>query len=87
MTTQTKKSISDQIVDLAEGQVHCPRELIVPEADFTLDLGFDSLDVAEFIIKIEEAFNIQVPDEEAEKIKTVQQAISQVEQSLRKQAV
>ena len=83
MTTQTNNSITDRIYDLIVEQVDCPRDLIVPEADFILDLGFDSLDVAEFLIKMEEAFHIQIPDEEAEGLKTVQQAVSKVEQALR----
>jgi len=84
MTTQTTSSITEQIIDLTVNQVHCTRDQVIPEAEFVADLGFDSLDVAEFIINIEEAFNIEVPDADAEQIITVQQAISQVEQALRK---
>ena len=85
MTTQTNNSINDRIADIIVNQVNCPRELIVPEAEFVTDLGFDSLDVAEFLINIEEAFHVEVPDEDAEQIKTVQQAISKVEQAINKQ--
>jgi acyl carrier protein len=82
MTTQINNSITGKIFDLIVKQVDCPRDLIVPEADFMLDLGFDSLDVAEFLINMEETFNIQIPDEEAEGIKTVKQALAKVEQVL-----
>lgn len=84
MTTQINKSITDQIADIIVNQVHCARELIVPEAEFETDLGFDSLDVAEFIINLEEAFNIEVPDDEAEQIRTVHKAILKVEQAIQK---
>lgn len=84
MTTQTSSSVTDQIADLIVNQVHCPRELIVPEADFVNDLSFDSLDVAEFIINLEERFNIEIPDDEAEQIRTVHKAILKVEQAIQK---
>ena len=84
MTTQIDNSITDQIADIIVNQVHCPRELIVPEAEFETDLGFDSLDVAEFIINLEETFNIEVPDDEAEQIRTVHKAILKVEQAIQK---
>jgi acyl carrier protein len=85
MTTQaTSNSISEQIVELAANQVDCPREQVVPEAEFEADLGFDSLDVMEFIVKMEEAFGVEIPDEEAEQIKTVAQAVVKVEQAMKK---
>lgn len=84
MTAQTTHSITEQIIDLTVDQVNCPREQVVPEAEFVADLGFDSLDVAEFVINIEDTFSIEVPVDDAEQIKTVQQAISQVEQALNK---
>ena len=84
MTTQTSNSAADQIIDIIAKQTHIPKEKIQPEAGFDTDLGFDSLEQVEFIMALEESFNIEVPDEEAEKIKTVQQAISKVEQLIRK---
>jgi len=83
MTTQTSNSIAERIIDIIAAQVKLPKEQIVPEADFSTDLGFDSLEQVEFIMAIEEAFNIEVPDEDAEQIKTVQQAISKVERAMR----
>jgi acyl carrier protein len=49
---------------------------ITPEASFTNDLGADSLDTVELVMEFEKAFNIQIPDEDAEKISTVGDAIS-----------
>ena len=49
-----------------------------PEADFSKELGADSLDVVELVMAIEEAFDIEIPDEDAEGISTVQDAINYV---------
>ena len=55
---------------------------VTPEASFTNDLGADSLDTVELIMEFEKEFSISIPDEEAEKIQTVEQAISYVEKAL-----
>ena len=52
---------------------------VVNEASFTNDLGADSLDTVELVMAFEEEFEIEIPDEEAEKIATVQDAISYIE--------
>jgi acyl carrier protein len=49
---------------------------ITPEASFTNDLGADSLDTVELVMEFEKAFNLQIPDEDAEKISTVGDAIN-----------
>ncbi len=51
---------------------------VTPEATFTNDLGADSLDTVELIMEFEKEFNIAIPDEDAEKIATVQNAISYI---------
>lgn len=48
---------------------------ITPEASFTNDLGADSLDTVELVMEFEKAFNLQIPDEDAEKISTVGDAV------------
>jgi acyl carrier protein len=55
---------------------------IVPEASFTIDLGADSLDNVELIMAFEKEFEIDIPDEEAEKIQTVGDAISHLKKSI-----
>jgi acyl carrier protein len=49
---------------------------VTPEASFTNDLGADSLDTVELVMEFEKAFNLQIPDEDAEKIATVGDAIT-----------
>lgn len=54
---------------------------VTPEASFTNDLGADSLDTVELIMEFEKEFNISIPDDQAENISTVGQAISYIEQN------
>ncbi|MGH7411016.1 MAG: acyl carrier protein [Candidatus Methylomirabilis sp.] len=67
---KVKKIIVDQLgVDAAE---------VTPEASFIEDLGADSLDTVELVMALEEEFGIEIPDEEAEKIATVKDAIEYI---------
>ena len=54
---------------------------VTPEASFTNDLGADSLDTVELIMEFEKEFDIQIPDDQAENIATVGQAISYIEEA------
>jgi acyl carrier protein len=56
---------------------------VTPEASFTNDLGADSLDTVELIMEFEKEFNISIPDEQAEQIQTVGQAISYLEEHIK----
>ena len=71
---KVKKIICEQL-DVAEKDV-------VSEASFVDDLGADSLDQVELIMAMEEEFDISIPDEDAEKIVTVQQAIDYIKEAL-----
>ena len=55
-------------------------EDVTPEASFVDDLGADSLDTVELVMAFEEAFDVQIPDEDAEKILTVQNAVDYIKQ-------
>jgi len=57
---------------------------VTPEASFTNDLGADSLDTVELIMEFEKEFNISIPDDQAENISTVGQAISYLKQNVKK---
>ncbi|MDV2495809.1 MAG: acyl carrier protein [bacterium] len=69
-----EKRVKDIIVE----QLDVEEEQVTPEASFIDDLGADSLDTVELIMAIEEEFDVEIPDEEAEKIITVKDAISYV---------
>ena len=73
IATRVKAIIVDKLgVDAAE---------VKPEASFTNDLGADSLDQVELIMEFEKAFELQIPDDQAEKIGTVGEAIKYIEEN------
>jgi acyl carrier protein len=72
-------SVADKVKDIIVEKLGVERSAVVDTASFTNDLGADSLDTVELIMDLEKAFGITIPDEEAEKIKTVADAISYVE--------
>lgn len=61
-------------------QLDVPEEEVKPEAHFVDDLGADSLDVVELVMGLEEEFDIEIPDEDAEKITRVQEAVTYIEE-------
>ncbi|KPK34196.1 MAG: acyl carrier protein [Nitrospira bacterium SG8_35_1] len=71
-------SAEEKVVDIIVEQLSVDKEKVVPGASFVDDLGADSLDLVELIMAMEEAFGIEIPDEVAEKITTVQDAIDHV---------
>ena len=73
-------SVEDRIRDIIVEQLGAAPGQVVPEASFIDDLGADSLDIVELVMAIEEAFNLEIPDDDAEKIHTIQDAISYVEE-------
>lgn len=71
-------AISQEMIDIIVEQLSVEKEKVVPEASFVDDLGADSLDLVELIMAMEEKFDIEIPDEDAEKIVTVQDAVDYV---------
>ena len=71
-------SAEEKVVDIIVEQLSVDKDKVVPGASFVDDLGADSLDLVELIMAMEEAFGIEIPDEVAEKITTVQDAIEHV---------
>jgi len=55
---------------------------VTPDANLIKDLGIDSLDYAELVMEFEQAFDIRIPDDDAEKLQTVKEAVSYIEQKL-----
>lgn len=69
------KSIEEQVIEIVREQLDVKPEDIGPDKTFTDDLGADSLAIVELVLALEENFNIKIPDEEVENIKTVGDAI------------
>ena len=65
-------SIEPRIKKIIEEQLGVEGERIKPEASFIDDLGADSLDIVELVMAMEEEFDLEIPDEDAEKLRTVQ---------------
>lgn len=68
-------TIEDRVKKIVVEQLGVKEEEVTPEASFVDDLGADSLDTVELVMALEEEFNIEIPDEEAERITSIQQAI------------
>ena len=71
-------NIEEKVKTIICEQLSVAEEDVVPKASFVDDLGADSLDLVEMIMAMEEAFNISIADEDAENIKTVQDAIDYI---------
>ncbi len=71
--------ISAKVKEIIANKLDVDESEVVNEASFTNDLGADSLDTVELIMEFEKEFDLQIPDDEAEKITTVGEAISHIE--------
>jgi len=70
--------VASKVKEIIVEQLGVTPEQVTPEASFIEDLGADSLDTVELVMALEEEFDVQIPDEEAEKITTVQQAVDYI---------
>ncbi|HEX4129443.1 MAG TPA: acyl carrier protein [Pirellulales bacterium] len=74
-------SVKDRVIDIVAEQLGVSKEQVTPETSFVNDLGADSLDTVELVMELEEEFDINIPDDAAEKIQTVGQAIDYIEKA------
>ena len=72
-------NVADRVKEIIVDQLGVNPEQVTPKAKFIEDLGADSLDTVELVMALEEEFGTEIPDEEAEKLKTVGDAIKYVE--------
>lgn len=72
-------TIASKVKQIIVDKLGVEESEVTPEASFTQDLGADSLDTVELIMEFEKEFDLSIPDEQAEKIQTVGQAISYIE--------
>ncbi len=75
-------ALEEQVTDLIVEQLGVSRDEVVMKANFIDDLGADSLDIVELVMSLEETFDIEIPDEDAEKIQTIGDAISYLKERL-----
>ena len=74
-----KSSIREKVVDIVCEQMGASRDKVSDETSFINDLGADSLDTVELVMEFEDEFDLNIPDEDAEKIQTVGDAIAYIE--------
>lgn len=78
--SNTTTSVFERVKKVVVEQLSVDEAEVTAQASFTQDLGADSLDTVELVMAFEEEFGTEIPDEEAEKIQTVQDAVSYIEQ-------
>jgi len=79
-------AVDEKVKSIIVEQLQVDEAEVTPGASFQEDLGADSLDVVELVMQFEEAFDITIPDEDAEKIKTVNDAVDYIEKTVPKTA-
>ena len=75
-------AVADKVKSIIAEQLGVKAEEVTPQASFIDDLGADSLDTVELIMALEEEFNVEIPDEDAEKMTSVGDAIKYIEEKL-----
>lgn len=76
----SQDALFDKVKAIIVDQLSVEEDEVTPEASFIEDLGADSLDIVELIMALEEEFEIEVPDEDAEKLQTVADAIRYIQE-------
>ena len=77
-------AVADKVKSIIVEQLGVDEEEVTPDASFVDDLGADSLDTVELVMALEEEFDTEIPDEQAEKIQTVGQAIDYIKAHAKK---
>lgn len=73
-------SVEERVIEIVSEQMGVSKDQITHETSFVNDLGADSLDTVELVMELEEEFDINIPDEDAEKIQTVGESIKYIEE-------
>lgn len=75
-------SVEERVVEIVSDQMGVPKEQVTRDTSFINDLGADSLDTVELVMELEEEFDITIPDEKAEQIQTVGQAVDYIQEHI-----
>ncbi|RCW61991.1 MULTISPECIES: acyl carrier protein [Halanaerobium] len=75
-------NILERVIDIVAEELAVDRDEVTEDSSFIEDLGADSLDVVELVMAFEEEFDVEIPDEDAEDIRTVEDAVSYLEDIL-----
>ena len=78
-------AVAEKVKKMIVEQLGVNESEVVPEAKFIDDLGADSLDIVELVMALEDEYGIEIPDEDAEKIETVGDAIKYIEEHMKKE--
>jgi len=76
------ENILEKVIDIVAEELAVDRDEVTEDSSFIEDLGADSLDVVELVMAFEEEFDVEIPDEDAEDIRTVDDAVSYLEEIL-----
>ena len=74
------EEINDRVTNIISNQLDVEKDKVKLETNFINDLGADSLDIVELVMELEEEFDMSIPDEDAEKIRTVGEAVDYIKQ-------
>ena len=72
----TEESVEEKVKEIIVKQMGANKDQVTPDTSFINDLGADSLDTVELVMELEDAFDVSIPDEDAEKMQTVGDAIN-----------
>ena len=78
------QEIPKKVTEILVEKLGIAESEITPEANFVKDLGIDSLDYAEIVMEFEQTFDIRIPDDDAEKLQTFEQAVRYIEAKIKK---
>ncbi len=76
----TEESVEERVKEIIVKQMGVNKDQVTPETSFINDLGADSLDTVELVMELEDAFDVSIPDEDAEKIQTVGDAMKYIKE-------
>ncbi len=76
----TEESVEEKVKEIIVKQMGANKDQVTPDTSFINDLGADSLDTVELVMELEDAFDVSIPDEDAEKIQTVGDAMRYIKE-------